>query len=64
MSILVILLLRLALHKLPDEDMAASGWLGARSNRHGPLGLLPLGGDAPAVFAVSRVSGKSPSAWA
>jgi C4-dicarboxylate transporter/malic acid transport protein len=57
MSILVILLLRLALHKLPDEDMAASGWLALGPIGTGALGLLLLGEDAPAVFAAAGLSG-------
>jgi tellurite resistance protein TehA-like permease len=57
MSILVILLLRLALFKLPDEDMAASGCLALGPIGTGALGLLLLGGDAPTVFAVSGLSG-------
>jgi C4-dicarboxylate transporter/malic acid transport protein len=51
MSILVILLLRLAVHKLPHRDMAASGWLALGPIGTGALGLLLLGGDAPRVFA-------------
>jgi tellurite resistance protein TehA-like permease len=48
MSILVILLLRLALHKLPEKDMAASGWLAL-----GPIGTgaLGLGRKLPVWFA-------------
>jgi C4-dicarboxylate transporter/malic acid transport protein len=57
MSMLVILLLRLVLHKLPDTDMAASGWLALGPIGMGALGLLLLGGDAPAVFAASELSG-------
>jgi tellurite resistance protein TehA-like permease len=57
MSILVILLLRLVLHKLPDHDMAATGWLALGPIGTGALGLLLLGGDAPAVFAGSGLSG-------
>jgi C4-dicarboxylate transporter/malic acid transport protein len=53
MSILVILLLRLFLHKLPDRDMAASGWLSLGPIGTGALGLLLLGGDAPAAFAAA-----------
>jgi C4-dicarboxylate transporter/malic acid transport protein len=56
MSVLVILLLRLALHKLPHRDMAASGWLALGPIGTGALGLLLLGGDAPAVFAVVGLS--------
>jgi len=57
MSILVILLLRLVLHKLPDREMAASGWLALGPIGTGALGLLLLGGDAPAVFAAAGLSG-------
>ncbi|MDQ0470220.1 TDT family transporter [Labrys wisconsinensis] len=51
MSVLVILVLRLVLHKLPHRDMAASGWLALGPIGTGSLGLLLLGADAPAVFA-------------
>ena len=51
MSILVILVLRLALHKLPQRDMAATGWLALGPIGTGALGLLLLGADAPHVFA-------------
>jgi tellurite resistance protein TehA-like permease len=57
MSILVILLLRLVLHKLPNRDMAASGWLALGPIGTGALGLLLLGGDAPTVFALAGLSG-------
>jgi tellurite resistance protein TehA-like permease len=53
MSILVILLLRLVLHKLPEREMAASGWLALGPIGTGALALVLLGGDAPAVFAVA-----------
>jgi C4-dicarboxylate transporter/malic acid transport protein len=51
MGILVILLLRLAVHKLPHRDMAASGWLALGPIGTGALGLLLLGADAPAALA-------------
>jgi hypothetical protein len=57
MSILVILLLRLVLYKLPNADMAASGWLAVGPLGMGALGLLLLGGDAPAVLGVAGLSG-------
>ena len=57
MSILVILLLRLFLHKLPERDMAASGWLALGPIGTGSLGLLLLGGDAPATFAAAGIPG-------
>jgi tellurite resistance protein TehA-like permease len=51
MSIIVILLLRLVLHKLPEREMAASRWLAL-----GPIGTgaLALGGDAPAKCRARR----------
>ena len=51
LSILVVLVLRLILHKLPHKDMAASGWLALGPIGTGALGLLLLGQDAPSVFA-------------
>ena len=56
MSILVILVLRLALHKLPERDMAVSGWLALGPIGTGALGLLLLGADAPQVFAAAGLS--------
>jgi C4-dicarboxylate transporter/malic acid transport protein len=57
MSILVILLLRLVLHKLPERDMAASGWLALGPIGTGALGLLALGSAAPRVFAAESMAG-------
>jgi tellurite resistance protein TehA-like permease len=51
MSVLALLLLRLALHKLPERDMAGSAWLALGPIGTGALGLLLLGEDALAVFA-------------
>lgn len=62
MSLLVILVLRLALHKLPHRDMAATGWLALGPIGTGALGLLLLGGDAPRVFAAAGLSGVGPVA--
>ncbi|WP_395666311.1 TDT family transporter [Methylocella sp.] len=53
MSILVLLVLRLALHKLPERDMGVSAWLALGPIGTGALGLLLLGGDAPAIFAAN-----------
>ncbi len=50
-GILSILVLRMALHRLPHESMAASSWLALGPIGTGALGLLVLGGDAPAIFA-------------
>ncbi len=46
-SILTILMLRMALHKLPHANMAASSWLALGPIGTGALGMLLLGGDAP-----------------
>jgi len=57
MSILVILVLRLMLHKLPARDMAASGWLSLGPIGTGALGLLLLGAAAPRIFAAAGIAG-------
>lgn len=49
--ILAILILRMALHKLPHEGMAASSWLALGPIGTGALGMLVLGADAPAILA-------------
>ncbi|AGL86237.1 MULTISPECIES: TDT family transporter [Pseudomonas] len=56
-SILTILLLRMALHKLPHESMAASSWLALGPIGTGALGMLVLGADAPAIFAANGLPG-------
>ncbi|SEJ39054.1 TDT family transporter [Pseudomonas sp. NFR16] len=56
-SILTILLLRMALHKLPHESMAASSWLALGPISTGALGLMVLGADAPTVFAAHGLQG-------
>jgi C4-dicarboxylate transporter/malic acid transport protein len=53
LSILVILVLRLIVHKLPPRDMAASGWLALGPIGTGALGLLLLGAAAPHAFAAA-----------
>ena len=50
-SIITIVFLRLALHKLPQKGMAASMWLLLGPIGTGSLGLLTLGQAAPAAFA-------------
>lgn len=57
LSLLVILLLRLALHRLPPAGMAASSWLALGPIATGALGLLVLGNAAPAVFAAHGLAG-------
>lgn len=56
LSILVILILRMALHKLPHENMAASSWLSLGPIGTGALGMLVLGSDAPAIFAAQGLT--------
>ncbi|EJM59704.1 TDT family transporter [Pseudomonas sp. GM48] len=56
-SILTILLLRMALHKLPHENMAASSWLALGPIGTGALGMLVLGADAPLIFSANGLPG-------
>ncbi|NBA97783.1 TDT family transporter [Pseudomonas sp. R5(2019)] len=56
-SILTVLLLRMALHKLPPANMAASSWLALGPIGTAALGLLVLGQDATAVFAANHLAG-------
>ncbi|MGE1155612.1 TDT family transporter [Pseudomonas kitaguniensis] len=56
-SILTILMLRMALHKLPHANMAASSWLALGPIGTGALGMLLLGGDAPSIFAANGLPG-------
>jgi C4-dicarboxylate transporter/malic acid transport protein len=56
LGILVILLLRLIIHKLPHSDMAASGWLALGPIGTAALGLLLLGADAPHAFAAAGLA--------
>ena len=62
MSILVILALRLIVHKLPHRDMAASSFLALGPIGTGALGLLLLGADAPHAFAGAGLAGIGPVA--
>ena len=62
LSILVILLLRMAIHKLPPASMAASSWLALGPIGTGALGLLVLGHDAPATFAAHGLAAFGPVA--
>ena len=52
-GILAILILRMALHKLPHESMAASSWLALGPIGTGALGMLVLGSNAPAILAAN-----------
>ncbi len=53
MSVLVILVLRMAIHKLPHVSMAATSWLALGPIGTGALGLLVLGEATPAAFAAN-----------
>lgn len=53
-AILTILILRMALHKLPPAEMAATSWLGLGPIATGALGLLLLGNAAPAILSEPR----------
>lgn len=53
MGVLVILLLRLVVHKLPPASMAASSWLTLGPIGTGALGLITLGQAAPAILEVN-----------
>ena len=50
LGILVILVLRMALHKLPEARMAATSWLALGPLGTGALGLLLLGEAAPGAL--------------
>lgn len=50
-SLITLVLLRLALHKLPDTDFAATSWLPLGPLATGCLGLLSMGQAVPAAFA-------------
>jgi C4-dicarboxylate transporter/malic acid transport protein len=54
--ILAILILRMALHKLPHESMAASSWLALGPIGTGALGMLVLGGDAPSILSAQGLA--------
>lgn len=51
LSILTVLVLRMALHKLPEPGMAATSWLALGPIGTGALALLVLGDAAPAVLS-------------
>jgi len=53
LSVLVILVLRMTIHKLPPANMAASSWLALGPIGTGALGLLVLGEASPAILAAN-----------
>ncbi len=50
-GILSLLILRMALHKLPPASAAASSWLALGPIGTGALGMMVMGADSPAIFA-------------
>ncbi|MDN5569185.1 MAG: C4-dicarboxylate ABC transporter, partial [Paracoccus sp. (in: a-proteobacteria)] len=56
LSVIVVLILRLVVHKLPHASMAASSWLALGPIGTGALGLMTLGQDAPAIFAANGLA--------
>ena len=63
MSILVLLFLRLALHKLPERDMGVSAWLALGPIGTGALGLVVLGEAAPKIFAANGLASLGETAF-
>ncbi len=53
MGILVILLMRMVVHKLPPANMAATSWLALGPIGTGSLGLLVLSSVTPEIFSVN-----------
>jgi C4-dicarboxylate transporter/malic acid transport protein len=64
MGVLVILFLRMVLHRLPGRDMAVSSWLSLGPIGTGALGLLLLGGQASHILGSSEFAGIGPVALA
>ena len=56
-GVLTILFLRMALHRLPPDSMAASSWLSLGPLGTGAFGMIVLGADAPAIFAAQGMTG-------
>lgn len=56
-GVLTILFLRMAIHRLPPDSMAASSWLSLGPIGTAALGMILLGADAPAVFAAQGMAG-------
>lgn len=56
MGLIVVLVVRMIVHKLPPAGMAASCWLGLGPIATGSLGLLLLSQHAPAVLAANGLA--------
>jgi C4-dicarboxylate transporter/malic acid transport protein len=61
MSLLVILVLRMALHRPPPAAMAASSWLALGPIGTGALGMIVLGAAAPAILAKAGLGAFGPA---
>ncbi len=61
MSVLVILFLRMAVHKLPHVNMAASSWLALGPIGTGVLGLLVMSQTGPAVLSANGLASVAPA---
>ncbi len=61
LSILVVLLLRMAIHKLPHANMAASSWLALGPIGTGALGLMTLAARRPRSCPPTVWSASAPS---
>jgi C4-dicarboxylate transporter/malic acid transport protein len=56
-GVLTILFLRMALHRLPPDSMAASSWLSLGPIGTGAFGMIVLGANAPAILAAQGMTG-------
>jgi tellurite resistance protein TehA-like permease len=61
LSVLVLLFLRMALHKLPEAGMAASSWLSIGPIGTGALGLMIFSESSPAVLAAHGLGAIAPA---
>ncbi len=61
LSVLVILFLRMAVHKLPHVNMAASSWLALGPIGTGALGLLVISQTGPAVLSANGLASVAPA---
>ncbi|MDH4582298.1 C4-dicarboxylate ABC transporter [Pseudomonas sp. BN415] len=58
-SLITLVMLRLALHKLPGSEFAATSWLPVGPLATGCLGLLSMGKAVPAAFAGTPLAGEA-----
>jgi C4-dicarboxylate transporter/malic acid transport protein len=60
LSVLVVLLMRMVIHKLPEANMAASSWLPIGPIATGALALLVFSDVAPPVLAANGLAAAAP----